>query len=347
MKQKMIKTAIVILNWNGIDHLKKFLGVVVENSSYPGTEIFIADNGSTDGSVDWVEESFPSVKLIKFGKNHGFAEGYNLALKQIDAEYYILLNSDVEVTPGWIEPLVLYMERNQDTAACQPKIRSLQNKEYFEYAGAAGGYIDKYGYPFCRGRIFNYVEKDTGQYNDNKHIFWSSGACMIVRAAAWEKCNGFDSDFFAHMEEIDLCWRFHKTGYNVCFISESVVYHVGGGMLPYDSPFKTYLNYRNNLFLLHKNLPSPSFRKILFIRKSLDALAAGMFLLNGKFAFFHSVWRAHMDYYKYMSSLKIKRDFVKTQTISDISVPILNKSIVFEFYLKRKKTFDKLKMNIL
>jgi GT2 family glycosyltransferase len=347
MEQKMTKTAIVILNWNGIDHLKKFLGMVEINSSYPGGDIIVADNGSTDGSVKWIEMNFPSIKLIKLDKNNGFAEGYNLALKQINAEYYILLNSDVEPTPGWIEPLVSYMDRNQDTAACQPKILSWQNRQYFEYAGAAGGYIDKYGYPFCRGRIFNHVEKDTGQYDDNRIIFWASGACMIVRASAWQKCNGFDSDFFAHMEEIDLCWRFHKSGYKVCFINESIVYHVGGGMLPYDSPFKTYLNYRNNLFLLYKNLPSHSFHKILFMRKSLDALAAAMFLFKGRFAFFRSIWRAHIDYYKYMGPLKMKREFVKNLTISEISEPILNKSIVFEFYLKRKKTFDKLKMNIL
>lgn len=346
MKQKMTETAIVILNWNGIEHLKNFLRVVAENSKQPGTDIFIADNGSTDGSVKWIEKSFPSIKLIKFDKNNGFAEGYNLALKQIDAEYYILLNSDVEVTPGWIEPLVSYMKRNQDTAACQPKILSWQDRDKFEYAGAAGGYIDKYGYPFCRGRIFNHIEKDSGQYDSIKQIFWTSGACMIVRSEAWRKCSGFDPDFFAHMEEIDLCWRFHKAGYRVCFINESVVYHVGGGMLPYDSPFKTYLNYRNNLFLLYKNLPKHSFHKTLYIRKLLDGLAAIMFLVSGKFAFIRSIWRAHMSYYKNISSLKIKRELVKKMTISDISGPILNKSIVLEFYLRKKKTFDKLKMNI-
>jgi GT2 family glycosyltransferase len=346
MNNSMPETAIVILNWNGIDHLKKFLDIVVKNSSSRDSEIVIADNGSTDGSVDWIEKYFSHVRLIRLGKNYGFAGGYNLALQQIDAKYYVLLNSDIEVTPGWIEPLVSFMEKNHDTASCQPKILSWHNRNKFEYAGAAGGYIDKYGYPFCRGRIFSNTETDSGQYDSDKKIFWSSGACMIVRAEAWKKCAGFDPDFFAHMEEIDLCWRFHKAGYKVCFVSESVVYHVGGGMLPYDSPYKTYLNYRNNLFLLYKNLSQTSLNKTLFFRKLLDGMAAMKFLLSGNFAFVRAIWKAHIDYYKSISSLKVKREFVRKLTIYDISEGVLNKSIVFEFYLKRKKTFDKLEMNI-
>jgi GT2 family glycosyltransferase len=342
----MHKTAIVILNWNGIAFLKKFLGVVVDNSLSAGTVIFVADNGSSDGSADWVEKNFPVVKLIRLNKNYGFAGGYNSVLQQIDAKYFILLNSDIEVTPGWTGPLISFMDNNPDAAACQPKILSWYKKEFFEYAGAAGGYIDKYGYPFCRGRIFSSVEKDSGQYNNSADIFWSSGACMIMRAEAWKKCSGFDADFFAHMEEIDLCWRFHKAGFRVCFIPESVVYHVGGGVLPYDSPFKTYLNFRNNLFLLYKNLPESTLHKTLFIRKLLDGLAGLLFIFSGKFANSLSVWKAHMDYYKAVSALKKKRETAESLTITEFSAGVLNKSIVFEFYIRRNKTFDKLKMNI-
>jgi GT2 family glycosyltransferase len=342
----MPDTAVVILNWNGIVHLKKFLGTVVEHSAHSRIRIFIADNGSTDESVNWIEQNFPSVNLIRLSGNNGFAGGYNLALKQIEAEYYILLNSDIEVTPGWTEPLISYMESNPGTASCQPKILSWYDREKFEYAGAAGGFIDKYGYPFCRGRIFEHIEKDSGQYDSDKQIFWSSGACMIVRADAWKKCSGFDPDFFAHMEEIDLCWRFQNAGYKISYCSGSVVYHVGGGMLPYTSPFKTYLNYRNNLFLLYKNLPQKSFHKTLFLRKLLDGLAASVFLFKGKFAFFSSVWKAHVDYYKSIPSLKVKRELIKKMTTTTFSGTVLNKSIVFEFYLKGKKTFNKLEMNI-
>jgi GT2 family glycosyltransferase len=341
----MVKTAIVILNWNGIDFLKRFLGTVVKFSTAEDTCVVLADNGSTDGSADWVQENFPLVRIIRLGKNFGFAGGYNNALQQIDSEYFILLNSDVEVTPGWLAPMISFMEIHPEAAACQPKILSWQNRNSFEYAGAAGGYIDKYGYPFCRGRIFNIIEKDSGQYNSVTEIFWSSGACMIVRAEAWHKCMGFDADFFAHMEEIDLCWRFHKAGYKVFFIPESVIYHVGGGALPYHSPFKTYLNFRNNLFLLYKNLPERNFHTILFIRKLLDGLAALQLILTGKLYGVKSIWKAHMDYYKNISILKEKRLLVKTFTKEEYSNAVLNKSVVFEFYIKRRKTFDKLKMN--
>jgi GT2 family glycosyltransferase len=342
----MIKVAIVILNWNGIGYLKQFLGIVIDNSSSLGTEIYVADNCSTDGSADWVEKNFPLVKLIRLDRNYGFAGGYNRALQHINAEYFILLNSDIEVTPGWTGSLISFMENNPEAASCQPKILSWHNKDYFEYAGAAGGYIDKYGFPFCRGRIFNHIEKDSGQYNSVKEVLWSSGACMIVRAEAWNKCSGFDGDFFAHMEEIDLCWRFHKTGYTVWVIPDSVVYHVGGGALPYNSPFKTYLNFRNNLFLLYKNLPARSFRTILFTRKLIDGLALISFVITGKFMHVRAVWKAHMDYYKSIRELKIKRESLKNISDKEVSKTILNKSVVFEFYIKRNKIFDKLEMNI-
>jgi len=342
----MNKTIIVILNWNGIGYLKQFLGTVVRHSMDDETDVCVADNGSTDGSAEWVGNNFKSVKLIRLDKNYGFAGGYNLAIEQLDAKYFLLLNSDIDVTEGWLQPLVSFMDDNPDVASCQPKILSYSNKEYFEYAGAAGSYIDRYGYPFCRGRIFNNIEKDHGQYDSNANIFWSSGACMIVRAASWNKCKGFDADFFAHMEEIDLCWRFHKTGHRVCFIPESVVFHVGGGSLPYDSPLKTYLNFRNSLYLLYKNLPDNNLHRIMLIRKLLDGLAAIKFLLTGKFGSVKAVWRAHIDYYKSLNELKSKRIIVKSMETEHFSGPVLNKSIVFEFYVKGNKTFDSLKIEL-
>ena len=342
----MLKTAIVILTWNGMEFLRRFLGTVITNSVAPGTGIYVADNGSTDGSADWVEENHKNTRLIRFEKNHGFADGYNLALEQIDAEYYVILNSDIEVTEGWLDPLISFMDKNPGYASCQPKIRSWSSRDHFEYAGASGGFLDKYGYPFCRGRIFSHVEKDQGQYNDQTDIFWSTGACMMVRASAWKKCGGFDASFFAHMEEIDLCWRFGKTGYRISCIPQSVVYHVGGGTLPYDSPFKTYLNFRNSLFLLYKNLDEKNLRSTMFCRKLLDGLAAIVFIFRGQWGSFSSVWKAHMDYYKSMGELNLKRIEVKKMERGNYSAPVLNKSIVFEFYAKGRKTFRSLKMNV-
>lgn len=339
----MPETAIVILNWNGLEYLKRFLGTVVRHSS-PAAEVFVADNGSTDDSVQWITINQPSVKIIRLDKNHGFAGGYNLALDQVQAKYYILLNSDIEVTRGWLEPLIRHMNENEASAACQPKILSWSRRDHFEYAGAAGGFIDKYGYPFCRGRIFDNVEKDNGQYDNNAGIFWASGACMIVRAEAWKLCGGFDDAFFAHMEEIDLCWRFHLSGYRIECIPASVVYHVGGGTLPYDSPFKTYLNFRNSLFLLYKNLPGKSLKRTMFLRRLLDGIAAAVFLFQGRFASVKAVWRAHMDYYRALGNLKVKREVVWQN--GDVKVMhVLNKSIVFEFYARGKKTYSSLNMS--
>jgi GT2 family glycosyltransferase len=336
----MYKTAIVILNWNGLEFLKQFLQNVINYSVDNNTAIYIADNGSTDGSAEWVEENHKDVKLIRLEKNHGFAGGYNLALATIKSEYYILLNSDIEVTEGWLKPLVEFMDTNTDVASCQPKILSYNKKDHFEYAGAAGGYIDKYGYPFCRGRIFHKTERDTGQYNDTVDTFWTSGACMIVRATAWKKCGGLDGAFFAHMEEIDLCWRFHKAGYRVSCNPSSVVYHVGGGTLPYNSSLKTYLNFRNSLFMLYKNLPDDDLIKIIFRRKLLDGLAGILFLLKGKFGSFKSVLKAHRDFYKCDSILVDKREIVKKLEKKNFLIPVLNKSIVFEFYAKGNTTYS-------
>jgi GT2 family glycosyltransferase len=339
----MNKTAIVILNWNGLDYLKMFLGTVVKYSISPGTIVCVADNGSTDGSSEWVTENYKNVELIRLDKNYGFAGGYNLAIKQLDARYFVLLNSDIEVTGGWLQPLVNYMDNNPDVASCQPKIRSYHNKDHFEYAGAAGSFIDKYGYTYCRGRIIFEIEKDTGQYDSQIDIFWSSGACMIIRSDVWKECNGFDAAFFAHMEEIDLCWRFNKAGYRVSYIPSSVVYHVGGGALPYESPFKTYLNFRNSLFLLYKNLPDKNFQTVLFIRKLLDGLAAMRFLGKGNFSCVKAILKAHIDFYKSLGDLKLKREIVKKMEIVHSPKLILNKSIVFEFYVKGNKTFSSLK----
>ena len=338
----MSKTAIVILNWNGLVFLKMFLEIVVKNSIDDETVVCVADNGSTDGSPEWVAENFSQVKLILLDKNYGFAGGYNLALSQLDAKYFVLLNSDIEVTERWLLPLVSLMDNNPDVASCQPKILSYYHRDQFEHAGAAGCFIDKYGYPFCRGRIINKVENDNGQYDSPIDVFWSSGACMIVRSDAWKKCGGFDSDFFAHMEEIDLCWRFNKAGYRVCFLPDSVIYHVGGGTLAYSSPFKTYLNFRNSLFLLYKNLPDDKLQRVLFFRRLLDGLAAIYFLLQGSFSSVGAVWNAHIDYYKAMDKLRIKRTDVKKLEVTHFDALVLNKSIVFEFYVKGNKTYKSL-----
>lgn len=335
----MIRTSVVILNWNGLDFLKRFLGKVVRHSEREGTEIYVADNGSTDSSCEWVEENFSNVRVIRLDKNYGFAGGYNMALSLIISDYYMLLNSDIEVTEGWLDPLVRHLEDHRDVASCQPKILSFHNREYFEHAGAAGGFIDKFGYPFCRGRIFHHVEKDTGQYNDSRDIFWSTGACMLVRAEAWKKCNGLDDSFFAHMEEIDLCWRFHNSGYKVSYVPDSVVYHVGGGALKYSSPRKTYLNFRNSLLMLYKNLPAKDRNRIIFIRKVLDGAASAMFLAKGQFRHSFAVLMAHIDFYR---NKPTKRTLSSDSISSPESQPeiILNKSVVFEFYIRRKKTFN-------
>lgn len=341
----MIKTAVVILNWNGLHYLKMFLSGVVNHSVDKETVVCIADNNSGDGSVNWISENFPEINVIRLEKNYGFAGGYNLALAQLEANYFVLLNSDVEVTPGWLKPLISYMDKNPDTASCQPKILSYDNRDQFEYAGAAGGFIDKFGYTFCRGRIFNVVEKDSGQYDDLKEIFWTTGACMVLRAEEWKRFDGFDNDFFAHMEEVDLCWRFRNAGLRVSYIPDSIVYHVGGGALPYDSPLKTYLNFRNNLFLLYKNLPGKNYHLVLFVRILLDGLAALIFVVRGKSANAKAIFKAHISYYKNITTLKKKRASRISKKCGDKNDKlILNKSLVFEFYVKGKRTFSSLEI---
>jgi len=269
----MTKVAVVILNWNGIELLQKFLPSVVEYSDNPDISVIIADNGSTDDSVKYVQDNFKQVQVFRMKNNNGFALGYYLALNQIKSEYYVLLNSDVEVTKNWIEPIIDYMDKNPDVAACMPKIKAYNQKDEFEYAGAAGGLIDRYGYPFCRGRILNKIEKDTGQYDEIADIFWATGACLFVKAEYYHNVGGLDGTFFAHMEEIDLCWRLKNMGHRICYIPQSEVYHVGGATLSNLSPQKTFLNFRNNLYLLYKNLPPYRVLFILSFRIILDILA--------------------------------------------------------------------------
>ena len=331
------KVAIVILNWNGEKYLEQFLPTLVKNSITDSIKIYIADNGSTDNSVPFLKENFPGIELILFDKNYGFTGGYNRALEQINAQYFVIVNSDVEVTPNWLEPIIQFMDENEEVAACQPKIRSFVEKQYFEYAGAAGGFIDKYGYPFCRGRILGQNEEDLGQYDDKKEIFWATGACMFVRSDLFKLAGGFDEDFFAHMEEIDLCWRLKNMGKRIYYIPDSIVYHVGGGTLPNNSPRKLYLNYRNNLFLLYKNLNSSQLIWVIFFRMVLDGVSALIYLITFKFRLFSVVFRAHLGFYKQMNKMRRKRNG-KLLKISEIN-EIYHGSIVFEYFVKKRHYF--------
>jgi GT2 family glycosyltransferase len=279
-----------------------------------------------------------------FDKNHGFAKGYAKSLPQIEAEYFVLLNSDVEVTPNWIMPVVELMDKDKSVAACMPKIRSYNNRDYFEYAGAAGGYIDKYGYPFCRGRILNSIEKDNGQYDTTAEIFWASGACMFVRASAYKEAGGLDSDFFAHMEEIDLCWRLKRLGYKIIYCPGSIVFHVGGGTLPNNNPKKIFLNYRNNLFLLYKNLPANKLIKIISIRIILDIISSFIYLFKPSISFTFAVFRAHLSFFCSVNRLRKKRkDLLKTIKVND-GKHIYRKSILSMFFFKQINNFHQLDM---
>ncbi|MBE0649585.1 MAG: glycosyltransferase family 2 protein [Bacteroidales bacterium] len=331
------KTAVVILNFNGKDFLKKFLPVVLKNSSE--AKVIVADNGSTDDSVSMMKSEFPEVLLLHQDKNLGFAGGYNWALDQIDAEYYVLLNSDVEVTNGWLNPLIQFMDSDRKIAACQPKILAYDDKSNFEYAGASGGFIDKLGYPFCRGRIFDTLEKDEGQYETANEVFWATGACLMVRASVYHQLGGLDADFFAHMEEIDFCWRAKNSGYKIMVQPASMIFHVGGGTLPKSSPQKTYLNFRNNFMLLYKNLPSNQLNKVLLIRLLMDGLAGIKFLLQGSFGDIVAIIKAHFYFYGHLNTLRNKRSKLTQRNVSCI----YQKSLVSEYYLKGKKYFSQLK----
>lgn len=332
-----MRIAVVILNWNGQKFLEKFLPSLLENSSNIA-EIIVADNASPDGSVEYLKSNFPTVRIIQHKQNHGFAKGYNLALAQVEADYYILLNSDIEVTQNWIQPVIDLMESDTSIAACQPKIRSYTEPQKFEYAGAAGGFIDKYGYPFCRGRMFLSVEEDDGQYNDTIEIFWATGACMFVRASLFHKFGGLDEDFFAHMEEIDFCWRLKNEGYKIMYCPASVVYHIGGGTLPKASWRKTYLNFRNNCILLYKNLPDNLLFEVFVKRLILDGIAAMKFLITAGFKDFFAVSKAHFSFYGSIRKTRQKRKKLKQGQVKNI----YQKNIVFEYYLRGKKKFTDL-----
>ncbi|MCK4662376.1 MAG: glycosyltransferase family 2 protein [Bacteroidales bacterium] len=338
----MNKIAIVILNWNGLDFLKRFLPIVISHSTHPDIDIYVADNGSTDDSLFYVKSNHPEIKIISLEKNFGFAGGYNQALKNIKSEYFIILNSDVETTPDWIFPVINYMDKNKNVAACMPKIISYKNREYFEHAGAAGGFIDKYGFPFCRGRIFDQLEKDNGQFNDRKEIFWATGACLFIRAELYKSEGGFDDDFFAHMEEIDLCWRLKNKGYKIVYIPDVAIYHVGGGTLPNENPHKIFLNFRNNLYLLYKNLPTKKIFIVFFIRLFLDKLAAIKFLFQGEPKNSFAVFKAYISFYSNLKSFKKKRKKLLKFNQNQDHPEILKSSLVYDFFVKRKTTFDKL-----
>ena len=337
----MMLVSIVILNWNGEEYLKKFLPELVRFSDVPGTEIIVADNGSTDDSIRFIEDKYPEIRIIKLDSNYGFSGGYNRAFETLESKYFLLLNSDIQVTPGWLTPLLDRMEGDETIAACTPKIKDFNKRSFFEYAGAAGGYIDRYGYPFCRGRIFDHLEEDRGQYDDAVSVFWGSGACLMVRSDLYRQAGGLDEKFFAHMEEIDLCWRLKRMGYEIYFVPQSTVYHVGGGTLPKSNPMKTFLNFRNNLLLLYKNLPPGQRRRIILIRMLLDGISAFRFLLQRSPRDFMAVFRAHVAYYGMKSACngtyKIKR-----RENSTIFAEIYPGSIVVDFFLKGKKRFEQL-----
>ncbi|MDE6347736.1 MAG: glycosyltransferase family 2 protein [Bacteroides sp.] len=336
----MDKIAVVILNWNGCDMLRSFLPSVVRFSKADGVGVYVADNGSTDASVEMLRSEFPSVRLILLEENHGFADGYNLALKQVQAEYVVLLNSDVEVTDHWLLPLAAYMDTHPEVAACQPKIRSWRNKEQFEYAGAAGGFIDRYGYPFCRGRILGVVEEDLGQYDTVLPVFWATGAALFIRLKDYREAGGLDGRFFAHMEEIDLCWRLRARGRQLVCVPQSVVYHVGGATLKKENPRKTFLNFRNNLLMLYKNLPQDELRQVMCVRACLDYVAALSFVLKGQFANAWAVLRARRAYVALRPSFATSREEnLQKATLNAISERT-GYSLLVRFYLRGKRYYS-------
>lgn len=338
------KIAVVILNWNGCDMMRRFLPSVVEHSEPEGC-VIVADNGSTDKSLEMLTEEFPTVKQLPLDRNYGFAEGYNQALRQVDAPYYLLLNSDVEVTPHWLRPLLAFMESHPEAAACQPKLLAERNRRMFEYAGAAGGYLDRYGYPFCRGRIFADVEEDQGQYNTPASLLWATGAALLIRKDDWQKSGGLDGRFFAHMEEIDLCWRLRCRGRQVWCVPESVAYHVGGGTLEAGNPRKTFLNFRNNLFMLYKNLPQSELRRVMFVRTLLDGVAATKFLLTGDWANFRAVVRARKEYRRMRPDFAADRERnLQLAVNGGEGIPErIDRSILALYYIKGVKRFSQIK----
>jgi len=342
MIKQNTNTAVVILNWNGLDWLKQFIPILIKNTPAKDADLVVADNASADESIAYLQTNHPEIQLIILEDNFGFAEGYNRALELISHPYSILLNSDVEVTKDWVQPLIQQLESSDNVAACQPKIKDFYQKDYFEYAGASGGFIDYLGYPFCRGRIFDKLEKDKGQYDHPISIFWATGACLAIKTNVYKEVGGLDSDFFAHMEEIDLCWRLKNRGFEIYSVPEATVYHVGGGTLSKVSPKKTYLNFRNNLLILYKNLPSSKLFKILFIRLILDGIAVFKFILSGQFSHMIAILKAHFHFYRMIKSFKAKRHENLSKT-SKIAIPeIYTKSIVWQYFAKKRDNYSSL-----
>lgn len=354
-----MRAAVVILNWNGIHFLKKYLPILLEKTPEERGVVYVADNGSADGSVDMLKKEYPNVRLIEFDENYGFTGGYNRALAQIEAEFYVLINSDIRVSEGWLDGIIDFMDNHPEAGICMPKILSEARHEkilkqhdseepleQFEYAGACGGFIDRFGFPFCRGRILSHVEEDKGQYDEPVEIFWASGACMVVRSHIYNQLGGLDESFFAHMEEIDFCWRAKLMGYHAWAVPQSVVFHVGGGTLPNNSPRKLYLNYRNNLLMLYKNLPYKAgehktvIRRstTIFIRMCIDGLSAAAYLLQGKLSFFKAVFKAHCDYRKMKKNTAISQRCISyTNSYMKYLSGVYNRSIILRFFTGTKK----------
>lgn len=342
----MDKVAIVILNWNGRKMLETYLPSVLKHSCKEAV-VYVADNASSDDSIPYLEKNHPAVRVLTLDRNWGFAEGYNKALKMVKAEYFVLLNSDIEVTPHWLKPIIEFMDKHPDVAASQPKLLSVTNREQFEYAGAAGGFIDRLGYPFCRGRVFDTVEKDNGQYDKPTQVMWATGACLVIRADDYFLSGGLDANFFAHNEEIDLCWRLNIMGKKVYCLPESHVFHLGGGTLPKGNPKKTFLNFRNNLTMLYKNLPEKDLRRVMRWRFFLDYVAAFHTLVfNGNWADCKAIFQARRAYRKWLPMFKEERERIqgyREKQDATSSVERMPLSIVWQYYFRRRKLFDQLR----
>ena len=342
----MDKVAVVILNWNGAEMMQNFLPSVLACSQETGVSVYVADNGSEDDSVDMLKSDFPQVNLICLDRNYGFAEGYNKALEKVNAEYYVLLNSDVEIRDRhWLSHLILYMDTHPEAGACQPKLMSLSNPDTFEYAGGAGGFLDRYGYPYCRGRIMDTVEKDEGQYDDIVPLMWATGAALMVRAADWRKAGGLDGRFFAHMEEIDFCWRLRIMGRQIVCVSQSRVYHLGGATLSKGNPRKVYLNFRNNLLMLYKNLPEAELKEVMRMKRVLDAVAALKFLLTGDIGAFRAVRTARRDFnrMKHDGDIVSLRREIQAGRVGDSAGERTGISILWQYYVHRCRRYQDLK----
>ena len=344
----MCKLAIVILNWNGSDMMRRYLPSVIRCSRGEGIEVIVADNASSDDSISMLHSCFPDLRIIQLEQNYGFADGYNRSLRQVEAEYYLLLNSDVEIRQdGWLTPMIDFMDHHPQVSACQPKLLKLlpqgEEKTMFEYAGAAGGFIDQYGYPFCRGRVFATVEDDRGQYDDVASVMWTTGAAMMVRSNVYWEAGGLDAKFFAHMEEIDLCWRMRIMGYDLVCVPQSTAYHLGGATLNQGNPRKTFLNFRNNLLMLYKNLPEQQLRSVIRMRRFLDFVAAVQFLVKGDLANMKAIRKAHKEFATLIPYYAPIRQHIQAQRNLSQTLPeLVSLSILWQYYVRRRKTFSQL-----